>query len=183
VSAPIPTWVVSVLVADDPLALNRAMGIVRRRNLPVSSLSLGPTGRAGTVRLTCVVTSDPAAAERMANALRKMVEVRGVTVHAEAECVSREHVLVRVRATPAHLSALLDAVSLYDATVVEESPQDLLLEATGSAPFMVSFLRAIEPFGVLDVVRGGALVLPRLPSADPASIPRPASRHADAIPA
>jgi acetolactate synthase-1/3 small subunit len=183
VSAPVPTWVVSVLVADDPLALNRAMGIVRRRNLPVTSISLGPTGRAGTVRLTCVVTSDPSAAERMANALRKMIDVRGVTVHAEADCVTREHALVRVRATPAHLSALLDAMSLYDATVVEESPHDLLIEATGSAPFMVSFLRAIEPFGILDVARGGTLSLPRLPQADPASTPRPAARLADAIPA
>jgi len=155
------TWVVSVLLADDLLALNRAVGIVRRRNLPISGVALGPTGRPGTLRLTCVVTTDQAATERMANALRKMVEVQSVAVYPESECTAREHALVRVRVAPAHLSALLDAVSLYDATILEESAHELLIEATGTAPFMMSFLRALEPFGIVDVARGGTVILPR----------------------
>lgn len=167
------TWVISVLIEDDLLALNRATGIIRRRNLPIGSVTLGPSARTGTLRLSCIVTADRAAADRMANALRKMVEVREVVVYAESECVAREHALVRVRVSPAQLSALLDAVSLYEATIVEESPNDLLIEATGTAPFMVSFLRALEPFGVLDLARGGSLVLPRKPAVEPASAARP----------
>jgi acetolactate synthase-1/3 small subunit len=181
-----PTWLVSVLLEDDLLALNRATGIIRRRNLPVGSVSLGPTDRPGTLRLTCVVTSDRAASERMANALRKMVEVSEVAVHAEGECTSREHALVRVRVSPAHLSGLLDAVSLYDATIVEESPYDLLIEATGTAPFMVSFLRALEPFGITDLSRGGTVVLPPQPAPEAAGAlrtPAQLPRIAAAIPA
>jgi acetolactate synthase-1/3 small subunit len=180
-----PTWVVSVLMQDDLLALNRATGIIRRRNLPVGSVSLGPTGRAGTLRLTCVVNGDRAATDRMANALRKMVDIREVYVYAEAECVSREHALVRVRVSPAQLSALLDTVSLFEATVIEESPHELLIEATGPEPFMVSFLRALEPFGILEYARTGPLMLPP-PVAGAAGAARPAvlsSRVAAAIPA
>jgi acetolactate synthase-1/3 small subunit len=186
VSAPIETWVVSVLLADDLLALNRATGIIRRRNLPVGSLSLGPSGRPGTVRLSFVVSTDRAATDRLANALRKMVEVREVTVHSESQCTTREHALVRVRVSPAQLSPLLDVVSLYEATIVEESPQDLLLEATGTAPFMVSLLRALEPFGILDLARGGALFVARQPAGDTpgaARTPTTAPRIAAAIPA
>jgi acetolactate synthase-1/3 small subunit len=176
-----PTWVVSVLIQDDLLALNRATGIIRRRNLPIGSVSLGPA-RADTLRLTCIVASDRAATERMANALRKMVEVRDVQVYPESECTAREHALVRVRISPAQLSGLLDAVSLYEATIVEERPHDLLIEATGTAPFMVSFLRALEPFGIVDLARSGSLVLPR--QVEPATAARPAaSKLAAAIPA
>lgn len=184
-SVPTATWVVSVLLAEDLLALNRATGILRRRNLPVASVSLGPTGRPGTVRLTCLITSDAPAVTRTANAFRKMVEVREVAVYPEAECTIREHTLVRVRVAPAHLTGLLDAVSLYQATVVEESPHDLLIEASGSAPFMTSFLRALEPFGILDLARGGTVYLPRPPGPEPAAAPRPAAvaRLAPAIPA
>jgi acetolactate synthase-1/3 small subunit len=183
-SVPAPTWVVSALLADDLLALNRALGILRRRNLPMSGVSLAPTGRPGTLRLTCLVTSDAAAAERTANALRKVVDVREVALHPEGDCTIREHVLVRVRVTPAQLPPLLDAISLYTAQVVEESPQDLLLEATGSAPFMTSFLRALEPFGILDLARGGTVCLPGRPTPDPAATPRPSSaRMATAVPA
>jgi acetolactate synthase-1/3 small subunit len=180
------TWVVSVLLHDDLLALNRAAGIIRRRNLPVGSISLGPTGRPGVLRLTCVVTADRGATDRMANALRKMIEVIEVAVHAESDCTSREHALIRVRVSPVQLSALLDVVSLFEAAVVEESPQDLLIEATGTTPFMTSFLRALEPFGILDLARGGTVVLPRAPAGSPAAPARPAPavpRVATAIPA
>jgi acetolactate synthase-1/3 small subunit len=180
-----PIWVVAVLLQDDLLALNRATGIIRRRNLPVTSVSLGATGRPGTLRLTCVVNSDRDATERMANALRKMVEVREVNVYAEGACTCREHVLVRVRVSPAQLSALLDTIALFEATVLEERPHDLLVEATGAEPLLTSFLRALEPFGILDLSRGGTLVLPPSApgagdSAAPAALP---PRVAAAIPA
>lgn len=162
-SAPVDTWVISALLADDLLALNRATGIIRRRNLSISSVSLGPSSRPGTLRLTCIVSGDRGTTDRLANALRKMVDVREVMVYAEADCTSREHALIRVRASPAQLSALLDAVSLYEARIVEESPHELLIEATGTGPFMVSLLRALEPFGIVDLARSGPLVVPGHP--------------------
>ncbi|MFN8648139.1 MAG: acetolactate synthase small subunit [Gemmatimonadales bacterium] len=165
-----PTWVVTVLMEDDLLALNRVVGIVRRRNLALGGVTWGPTGRTGLSRLAVVVTGDAAATERMANHFRKLTEVRAVSLHPEAACTARAHALVRVRVTPVHLSALLDAVALYEARVVEESAHDLVVEATGTAPFMVSFLRALEPFGVLDLARGSALALPpRAPDLEPAA--------------
>lgn len=167
------TWVISALLTDDLLAVNRATGIIRRRNLPVGGLSLGPTSRPGTLRLTCIVSSDRATADRLANALRKMVDVREVVVHAEAECTSREHALARVRVSAALLSALLDVVSLYEARIVEESSHELLLEANGTGPFMVSFLRALEPFGLLNLARSGPLVVPAQPATEPSGIARP----------
>jgi acetolactate synthase-1/3 small subunit len=183
VSAPAQTWVVAVLLDDDLLALNRAAGILRRRNLPIGNIALGATGRAGILRLTCAVTSDRAGTDRLANALRKMVEVREVTVYDEAACVTREHALVRVRVSPAGLPALLDVVSLFEATVVEERPTDLLIEATGTGPFLTSFFRALEPFGILDLARGGALVLPRTPAAEAAGAHRSVPPVPAAVPA
>lgn len=183
-TTPTPTWVVSAQLADDLLALNRALGILRRRNLPVAGVSLGPTGRPDTLRLTAIIRSDAAAAERTANALRKMVEVREVALHPDRDCTIREHALVRVKVTPAQLPALLDVVSLYAAQVIEESPAELLLEATGPGPSMASFLRALEPFGILDLACGGTVCLPAPPAPNPAAPARPAAaRIAAAAPA
>jgi acetolactate synthase-1/3 small subunit len=173
--------VVITLLEDDLLALNRAVGIIRRRNLAVASMSLGASQPAGLTRLVCVVTCDPAAAERMAGQLRKMVGVREVTVMPEGECLTREHALIRVRAAPAQLAALLDVAGLYQAAVVEEGPRELILEATATPVFLGSFLRALEPFGVLEVVRGGTLALGR---SGEAAVAAPAvSPVVDAIPA
>lgn len=158
---PLPSWVVAVLMSDDLLALNRAVGIIRRRNLALSSVSLGPTPRAGVSKLTTVVATDEASVVRMANALRKMVGVLEVSVTPEADCVTREHALVRVGVSPQELAAVLDIVELYQGRVVEEAATELLIEATGTPATLLSLLRALEPFGVLDVVRGGAIALTR----------------------
>ena len=182
---PLPSWVVAVLLEDNPLALNRAVGIVRRRNLAIASVSLGPSTRVGVSRLTTVVTADPASVDRMANQLRKMVGVLEVTVTPEADCITREHALIRVRVSPAELAGLLDTIALYQAAVVEEYAHELVLEATAAPPMLVSLLRALEPFGVLDVVQSGAIALPRLAANEPAGGRNalPASRVATAIPA
>jgi acetolactate synthase-1/3 small subunit len=180
-----PTWVVSALLEDDLLTLNRAIGVIRRRNLEVPSFSLGPSLRAGMTRLTCVVEGDEASTVRMANQLRKMVGVSEVLLHAESECAGREHALVRVRVSPAQLTALREAVALFGATVVAETPHDLIVEATGGAAVMAALLRALEPFGILDLARSGTLALPPAPPSE-AGAERPAAatpRVATAIPA
>jgi len=156
---PLPSWVISVQLTDDLLALNRAVGIVRRRNLEVGSISLGPSPRVGVSRLTILVTADADAAERMANQLRKMSGVLEVGLSREADCVIREQALIRVRVSPPLLAPLLDTVELFQANILEEKPDQLVLEAAAPPPVLSSLLRALEPYGVLEVVRGGSLAL------------------------
>jgi acetolactate synthase-1/3 small subunit len=156
---PLPAWVVSVLLQDDALALNRLMGILRRRNLGIASFAVGPADRPGVLRVTCCMQADRAAIDRSANAIRRMVGALVVTVVAERDCVAREHALIRVKVAPHDLAALLDTIALFQATVVEEGPHELVLEATATPPLLNSLLRALEPHGIVEVARGGAIAL------------------------
>lgn len=160
-SLPLPSWIVTVQMQDDALALNRVVGIIRRRNLGIESLSIGAAERPGILRLTCRMLADQSAIDRSASQLRKMVGVLETSVAAEAECVTREHALIRVRVAPHDLAALLDTVALFQATVVEEGPTELVLEATATPPLLNSLLRALEPHNILEVARGGAIALAR----------------------
>ena len=58
------TQAVVVLLEDHMMTLNRVVGLIRRRNFPVRSLSVGPTGTPGVSRLTIMMQSDEPAAER-----------------------------------------------------------------------------------------------------------------------
>jgi acetolactate synthase small subunit len=71
---------VRVMIDDDLLAFNRAIGVVRRRNLPVAEITVGPSGQPGVLRLRFVMQADDANAERLLRQLEKAHGVRGVEV-------------------------------------------------------------------------------------------------------
>ncbi|HEX4628341.1 MAG TPA: ACT domain-containing protein [Gemmatimonadales bacterium] len=69
---------VAVLLDDGLMTLNRAVGVLRRRNVPIEGLALHPSGTAGLSRLTFVLKTDAATADRVAQQLHKMIGVRSV---------------------------------------------------------------------------------------------------------
>jgi acetolactate synthase-1/3 small subunit len=85
---------VAVLLEDRLITFNRAVGLLRRRNLPVRSIAVGPTGTPGISRLTIMIHSDEATAERAVQHLQKMIGVRQATAFPARDGVVRELALV-----------------------------------------------------------------------------------------
>jgi acetolactate synthase-1/3 small subunit len=150
---------VSVLLEDRLITLNRAVGLIRRRNLPVCSLAIGPTGTPGLSRLTIMMQSDNATAERAVQHLQKMIGVRAAIAFPTLDGVTRELALVKVRAPHHRYAELLDVVQLYNATVLDDSTDGLIVELSGSEAFVLSCLRALERFDVVEVARSGTIAL------------------------
>jgi acetolactate synthase-1/3 small subunit len=150
---------VSVLLEDRLITLNRAVGLIRRRQIPVRSLAVGPTATPGISRLTIMIHSDPATADRAAQHLQKVVGVRAAVAFSPGEGVVRELALVKVRAPHERYGELLDVVQLYNASVVDDSADAIIVELTGSEAFVLSCIRALERFGVVEVARSGTIAL------------------------
>ncbi len=156
---------VAVLLEDRLVTLNRAVGLLRRRNLPVRSIAVGPSAMPGVSRLTIMIHSDEATADRAVKHLQKMVGVREAVAFPAGEGVARELALVKVRAPADRYGELLDVVQLYHAAIVDDTPDALIVELTGSEAFVLSGLRALERFQVLEVARTGTVALaPSMPS-------------------
>ena len=150
---------VSVLLEDRWITLNRAVGLIRRRNLPVRSLAVGPTDTPGLSRLTIMLHSDTATAERAVQHLQKVVGVRAAVAFPAQEGVVRELALVKIRAPHERYGELLDVVQLYNASVVDDSADAMIVELSGSEAFVLSCIRALERFGVVEVARSGTIAL------------------------
>ena len=150
---------VSVLLEDRLITLNRAVGLIRRRNMPIRSLAIGPTGTPGLSRLTIMMQSDIATAERAVQHLQKMIGVRGAIAFPTLDGVTRELALVKVRAPHHRYAELLDVVQLYNGVVLDDSNDGLIVELRGSEAFVLSCLRALDPFTVVEVARSGTIAL------------------------
>lgn len=145
---------------DELTTLNRAVGVVRRRNVPIESIAVGPGRMTGASRLILMMNTDEGTADRVVQQLHKMAGVRDAMRLRAEDGVARELALVKVRAAPALEAELLDVLALYRARIVDEGADAVIVEASGSAPLIFSLVRALEPFGILDVARSGAIALP-----------------------
>ena len=150
---------VSVLLEDRLITFNRAVGLIRRRNLPVRSLAIGPTATPGLSRLTIMMQSDNATAERAVQQLQKMIGVRAAIAFPSLSGVARELALVKVRASHDRYAELLDVVQLYNGLVIHDAADGLIVELSGSEAFVLSCLRALERFEVVEVARSGTIAL------------------------
>ncbi len=165
------TRAVTVLIEDRLITFNRAVGLLRRRNLPVRSLAVGPTVTPGVSRLTIMLHSDEATADRAVQHLQKVVGVRDASAFPARDGVTRELALVKVRATGERYGELLDVVQLYHASIIDDNPEATIVEMTGSEAFVLSCIRALERFDVLEVARSGAVALETGPTAAGARVP------------
>ena len=167
---------ITVILDDRLVTLNAAVGLLRRRNLPVRSVTFGPHVTEGRSRLFAMIEADEGAAQRVALLFEKLIGVVEARSVPAADTVVRELALIRIRTQADAYAELLDVLSLYHADVLEEGPDGVVVELTGPDTFVLSCLRAVERFGIVDVARSGAVAIerpaerPRAPTSNEASV-------------
>src|SRR6266498_4639112 len=120
-----------VLVEDHPGVLNRVVSLLRRRSFNIDSITVGHSEQPGVSRMTLVVNGEEEEIEQAGKQLYKLMEVLKVTDLTGLNCVAHEMALVKVAAKPAQRAEILLVAQIYDARVVDASPNTLLLEVSG----------------------------------------------------
>ena len=149
---------VSLLLDDELLTLNRAVGALRRRRVPVSRFALGPAGD-GLARLTFVLAADAPTADRVARQFAKLVGVRSAVVLAGDQPASHELALIRVRDPNGMRSELFRAVARYPATVVSEGSDGIVIRVAAPERIVRAVVAELAPFGILEVAQSGPITL------------------------
>lgn len=168
-----------VYVEDRPGVLNRVISLVRRRGFNIDSLNVGRTERPGVSRLTLSVKSDDDGARRVEANLYKLVNVLYVKDVSRVPVVGRELALIKVRAAPERRSELLQLSEVFRARAVNVTPTSVTFEITGAQDKIDGLLEVLRPFGVLEMVRTGAVVMTRSAEADPIIATAAWENHAD----
>lgn len=155
------THTLSVLVRNKPGVLTRISGLFSRRGYNIESLAVGPTERPDVSRMTILAeVEDEAALEQIVKQLNKLIEVLKV-LELGADSVSREMVLVKVRADVSSRSQVIDVVSLFRGKAVDVSAESITIEATGSREKLNALLEMLSPHGIQELVQSGQVALGR----------------------
>ena len=79
----------------------------------------------------------------------------------EVDHVARELILVKVKSDKKTRTEILEIAGLFRAKVVDVAHDSLIIEFTGNVTKISAFLDLIEPFGIIETARTGAVALTR----------------------
>ncbi len=149
------------LVEDRPGVLNRVASLIRRRGFNIESIAVGHSELPGLSRMTIVVDGATTAVEQVRKQLEKVIEVVKVADITEGGIVARELALIKVHATRAMRSEIIQIVDIFRANIVDVSPDSLIVEVTGDEEKIDSLYSLLKKFGIKELTRTGRIALPR----------------------
>jgi acetolactate synthase-1/3 small subunit len=148
-------------VEDRPGVLNRVASLFRRRAYNIESLSVGRTHIKGISRLTLVLEADDDAAKRLEANLYKLVNILWVRDVTHTPCVTRDLALIKVKANATTRAQVLQLCEVFRARAIDVAPEALTLEITGTDDKLEGLVEVLRPFGIIEMVRAGMLVMTR----------------------
>jgi acetolactate synthase I/III small subunit len=149
------------LVEDKPGVLNRVASLFRRRAFNIDSLTVGRTDMPGISRMTIVMDSDNASAERVTSYLYKLVNVIQVEDVTSRPVVNRDLAMIKVSVTASNRTEIIQLVDVFRARIVDVANDSLIIEITGDEEKINGFIEVLRPYGIVEMVRTGIVSMLR----------------------
>ena len=149
------------LVGDKPGVLNRMVSLFRRRGFNIESIAVGHSEVPHLSRVTIVVNGSTAMVEQVRKQLDKVVDVVKVADITGDNITIRELALIKVRATSATRSEIIEIADIFRASIVDVASDSLTIEITGDEDKVDSMLKLLRGFGIREIARTGRIAMVR----------------------
>jgi acetolactate synthase I/III small subunit len=154
---------IAVLVDNEPGILARVVGLFSGRGYNIDSLTVAEVDRANNLsRITVVTSGTRMIIEQIKAQLSRLVPVRKVhDLTDEGPFVEREMALIKMVGKGEPRIESLRLADIFRARVVDSTTESFVYEITGSAEKLNAFIGLMEPLGLVEVSRTGAVAISR----------------------
>jgi acetolactate synthase-1/3 small subunit len=150
---------ISILLENKPGALLRVTGVLSARGYNIEGLTVAKTMDPELSRMTITVDVEERLRTQVIKQMNKLVNVLQATDMTESPSIIREMVLLRVRCTQEHRTAVLKEAEIFQARVVDSSVEGFAIEATGVTEKLDEFVDVMRSYGECEVSRSGAVAM------------------------
>jgi acetolactate synthase-1/3 small subunit len=150
-----------VLVNDRPGAVDRVVGLLRRRRANMQTLVLGQSNKPEVIRITIGVDDSHVGVDQLVEQLRKIIDVVQVTNLSAKEAIKRELALIKVSTTGFQLQEIFTFAQQFDAHIVDVTAGTITLEILGSMEKIEKLLNHLAPYGIREIARSGCVAMAR----------------------
>ena len=157
---------IAILVDNEPGVLARVIGLFSGRGYNIESLTVAEVDRRNNLsRITVVTSGTPMIIEQIKAQLSRLVPVHKVhDLTDEGPSVEREMALIKVAGKGESRIESLRLADIFRARVVDSTTESFVFEMTGAAEKLNAFITLMEPLGLVEVSRTGAVAIARGPA-------------------
>ena len=157
------TATIAVLVENEAGVLARVIGLFSGRGYNIESLTVAPVDATRQIsRITVVTTGTEMIIEQIKAQLDRLVPVHKVSdLGQEGPHLTRELALIKVVGVGDHRVEALRLADAFRARVVDATVESFVFEMTGNAEKIDAFCALMQPLGLLEVCRTGAVAIAR----------------------
>lgn len=153
--------VLSMLVDNTSGVLSRVAGLFSRRGYNIDSLTVGETADPRYSRMTVVVRGDELILDQITKQVAKLIDVVDIKALKEGESVTRELILIKVRAEAKDRQDIVSIAGIFRANIVDVGTDSLTIEMTGNQSKIEAFIDLLKDYEVLELARTGITGLSR----------------------
>ena len=153
--------VLSLLVENNPGVLSRISGLFSSRGYNIDSFSAGVTADPRFTRITIVSTGDEQVLEQIQKQLAKLEDVLDIKVLEPNASVTRELILVKIRAKDTERQGVMNAAEIFRGKIVDVTHDSMVIELTGHQEKLEAFLDLLSGYEILELARTGITGLTR----------------------
>lgn len=153
--------ILSLLVDNTAGVTSRISGLFSRRGFNIDSLCTGVTADPKYERVTIVCEGDDAVFDQLEKQLLKLEDVRDIKKLEPGKSVTRELMLVKLRARDIERKAIYDLAGIFHGKIVDVTKDSLVVEVTGQSGKLESFLELLSDYEILELARTGLTGLTR----------------------
>ncbi len=152
---------ISLLVANKPGVLIRISLVFARRAYNIDSLVVSPSNNLEFSSMTIVASGDQKVLDQILKQLNKLVDVIHATDRTGEDVIHREMALLKIHCGHEQRAEILQLASALRCDTVDVSETTIILEVTGTSLELDNVNRVMEPYGMLEMVRTGKVLMTR----------------------
>ena len=151
----------SLFVHNKPGVLLRVALVFSRRGFNIESLVVSPGREERFSRMTITCSGEPDTLDQIIKQLAKLVDCVRAVDHTGDQAYEAEIALVKINCPLDERTQILQIAEHYKAKVVDYGTESMILQAYGPSEKLDAFLSLLRPFGVVELIRSGKLLMAR----------------------
>lgn len=156
-----PIHTISLFVNNVPGVLVRVSLVFSRRGFNIESMVVSPAAEGRFSRMTVTCSGEPVVLEQIIKQLSKLVDVVHALDHSTDNSYEVEIALVKIECSIEERAQILQIAEHFKARAVDYGSESVILQANGSSEKVDAMIMLLRPYGIVELVRSGKLLMAR----------------------